>query len=193
MVYLFSSMTSVYSINPSDILTLVNEGVPAKPLKEALAYYKKAKHIHAIKKRIITLIDFKRPSDKKRLWVIDLKNLKILYYGLVTHGKNSGKRYATHFSNKINSYKSSIGAMITGKSYHGKFGLAVRIHGLEKGVNDMVNQRAVVFHSSTYATPSYLKKTGHLGRSLGCFAINPKHSKKVFKTIQGGSFIYVYA
>ncbi len=79
--------------------------------------------------------------------------------------------YARHFSNALNSHESSVGAMVTGATYHGKHGLSVKLHGLQRS-NSSVFKRAVVFHTASYATPSFVKKYGRLGHSWGCFA-NP--------------------
>lgn len=64
-------------------------------------------------KDIITLIDFTKPSTEERLYVLDIRHKKLLFSSLVSHGKNSGGNYATSFSNKVNSYKSSLGFFVT--------------------------------------------------------------------------------
>src|SRR5688572_30918466 len=49
--------------------------------RRALAGYFELEQIHyrLSAKRIITIIDFRKSANLKRLWVIDLKNRKILY------------------------------------------------------------------------------------------------------------------
>jgi hypothetical protein len=47
------------------------------------------------KKPVITIIDFSRPSNVKRLWVIDLELREVLLTTLVAHGRNSGELVAT--------------------------------------------------------------------------------------------------
>jgi len=172
---------------------LVKQGVDPKALKVALKAYRWAKAHGKVKKPILTLVNFDKPSSKDRLWVIDMNHDRILYHGLVTHGKNSGRLYARHFSNRVGSKESSVGAMVTGNSYYGKHGYSVRIHGLEPGINSHVAERAIVFHNAHYATKKFVSRRGALGRSWGCFAIDPKSSKHVFKTIKGGSFVFAYA
>lgn len=70
--------------------------------RQAVTGYRK---IEQKSKSIMTLIDFSKPSTEKRLYVLDMKNKKLLYTSVVSHGKNSGGNYATSFSNKNGSYK----------------------------------------------------------------------------------------
>src|SRR5690349_2304988 len=59
-------------------------------LKVALNAYLKARKLGLNAKEILTLVDYSKPSDERRLWVIDIKHLKVLYNTYVAHGKNSG-------------------------------------------------------------------------------------------------------
>lgn len=52
------------------------------------------------KRDVLTLIDFSRPSTEKRLFVFDMKQHRLLFSSVVSHGKNSGGVYATSFSNE---------------------------------------------------------------------------------------------
>ena len=91
-------------------------------------------------KQYITIIDFDLPSTQERLWVYDVANDSILLSTHVAHGRNTGVKKAEVFSNKPNSYQSSLGFYLTGETYRGKNGYSLRLDGLEKGVND--NARA---------------------------------------------------
>jgi hypothetical protein len=144
-------------------------------------------------KNIITLIDFSRPSTQKRLFVLDIKNKKILKSTVVSHGRNSGENYATSFSNQNGSFKSSLGFYITETTYQGKNGYSLVLNGLEQGINDHAKERAIVIHGASYANPSMIETAGRLGRSLGCPALPPTVSKEVIDTIKDGSLLYIYA
>ena len=66
-------------------------------------------------KKLLSIIDYSKPSTEKRLFIIDVENRKLLYNTLVAHGKRSGYVNATKFSNKYGSHKSSLGFFRTGQ------------------------------------------------------------------------------
>jgi hypothetical protein len=145
-----------------------------------------------VKKDILTLVDFSLSSNVKRLWIIDLKTKTVLYNSLVAHGRNTGNEFADSFSNRAESYKSSLGFYATGEVYHGKHGLSLRLDGLEEGVNDNARARAVVMHGADYVTESFIRNNSRLGRSLGCPAIPMKMTKAIINTIKDKSCLYIY-
>lgn len=157
--------------------------------KRAIAGYNR---LGAGKKDIITVIDFTKPSTEKRLFVIDLKLKKVLFVSYVSHGRNSGENYATSFSNREGSYKSSLGFFKTEDTYYGKNGYSLVLDGLEKGINDKAKERAIVMHGAPYADPSTIRSCGRLGRSLGCPALPPEVCKKIIDTIKGGTLLYIH-
>lgn len=144
-------------------------------------------------KSILTIVDFSKPSTEERFFVIDLLNKKVLYETYVSHGRNSGNNYATHFSNSLNSYMSSPGFYTTENTYNGGNGYSLRLNGLEKGINDRAKERAIVIHGASYANPSTIAQGGRLGRSLGCPALPTKVSKPIIDTIKNGSVVYIYS
>lgn len=143
-------------------------------------------------KPILTLVDFTRPSTEERLFVFDMKEKKLLYTSVVSHGKNSGENYATSFSNEVGSYQSSLGFYLTGSTYQGKNGYSLLLDGLEKGINDRARERAIVVHGAAYANPS-VAKSGRLGRSFGCPALPQAVTKPIINIIKGGSVLFIYA
>lgn len=144
-------------------------------------------------KNVLTVIDFSKPSTEKRMCVIDLDKEKVLHISYVAHGKNSGGKYATSFSNKTGSHKSSLGFYLTEQTYDGKNGYSLILDGLEKGINDKAKERAIVVHAAEYANPSNIKSSGRLGRSFGCPALPENVNKKIIDAIKGGSVMYIYA
>src|SRR5262245_61356633 len=86
--------------------------------------------------RLLTVIDYSRPSTEPRLWVLDLVSRAIVQRELVAHGRGSGENLATSFSNDDGSHKSSLGLFVTGAAYTGQNGYSLRLLGLDPGVND---------------------------------------------------------
>jgi hypothetical protein len=142
---------------------------------------------------IVTIIDFSKPSTEKRLFIIDLKEQKILHHTLVAHGKNTGQNEAVKFSNVRGSNSSSLGLYRTAESYQGKHGYSLRLDGLEKGFNDNARTRAVVMHSAAYVSEEFIDTYGRLGRSFGCPAVPAELSKEIIDLIKGGTCLYIYA
>ena len=124
-----------------------------------------------IKKNILTLVDFSLSSNTKRMWVIDLEKNTVLFQTLVAHGRNTGEEFAKEFSNRAESYQSSIGFYATAEIYNGKHGKSLKLDGLEKGLNDKARERAVVVHGAEYVSESFIKQYKRLGRSQGCPAV----------------------
>jgi hypothetical protein len=141
---------------------------------------------------VITIIDFSLPSDKERLWVLDLIHGKVLFRCLVSHGRNSGELMAEYFSNNPGSCASSPGFYSTGETYIGKHGLSLTLNGLEIGINDKARERAIVIHGADYVSSGFIKKYGRIGRSLGCPAVPEELSKEIIQTIKGGSCLYIH-
>jgi hypothetical protein len=168
-------------------------------LKNVVKYeaFKKAMEgyelLSAKNKDVLSIIDFTLPSTEKRLVVLDLKNEKVLFHSLVSHGKNSGSNYATSFSNKPESYQSSLGFYETENTYIGSNGYSLVLNGLEKGFNDKAKSRAVVVHGADYVNPRIVNSLGRLGRSYGCPALPRELSKPIINTIKGGSLLFIYA
>lgn len=166
--------------------------LPANVLALGVKAYNNARKLGDDKQEILTIIDYQKPSNEKRLWVIDMKNHKILYHELVAHGKGSGMDYATKFSDKPQSDASSIGVFLTGNTYTGHHGCSLRLIGLDKGYNDQAFKRAVVMHSAWYVSDSFLKEHGRLGRSWGCPALDKQVCQQIIDTIKNGSVILAY-
>jgi len=142
---------------------------------------------------IVTIADYSQSSNKKRLYVIDLKNRKLLFNTYVAHGRNTGDEFAKSFSNVEGSLKSSLGFYVTEHPIIGSHtGYSLLIDGVEKGFNDNAIKRAIIIHGADYASESYIKKNGRLGRSWGCPALPTVLSKLIIESIKGGTCLFIY-
>lgn len=141
---------------------------------------------------IISIIDFSESSDKKRLFILDLKNYKVLFNTLVAHGRNTGLELATSFSNQNESYKSSPGFYITRETYQGKNGFSLKLEGMERGINDNAFERGIVIHGAAYVSDAFVNAQGYTGRSQGCPAVPVAVSHPIINTIKNGSCLFIY-
>ena len=136
---------------------------------------------------LLAVADMDLPNTTERLWVLDLKNAKVLHRSLVAHGEGSGHLRARRFSNKEQSACTSLGFYRTAASYDGIHGYSRRLEGLDKGENANAYNRYVVLHAADYASPAYVRQHGHLGYSRGCPALPPEQFKAIISTVQGGT------
>ncbi|WP_421229473.1 murein L,D-transpeptidase catalytic domain family protein [Aeromonas enteropelogenes] len=157
--------------------------------RKALYGYQSVRHKQ---KPILTIIDYSKPSNLRRLFVIDMKRHKLLYHTWVSHGRNSGELAARQFSNQPNSLKSSLGVYRTAETYQGKHGYSLRLDGLTPALNGNARKRAIVVHGAAYASPSHLRKHNKLGRSWGCPALPKEQARAIIDAIKGGSVIYAH-
>lgn len=157
-----------------------------------IGYYSLEREGRLNDKNLVTIIDFSKPSTEKRFYTIDLAEQKVRYHTYVAHGRNTGENLAKKFSNIPHSNQSSLGFYVTGETYVGSKGYSLRLDGMEKSFNGNIRRRAVVVHAAPYATKSWIKKYGRLGRSQGCPALPPHLSKEVIDTIKGKTAIFTY-
>lgn len=160
--------------------------------KAMVGYYNIQRKPSTAIKPLVTIIDFSRSSRQKRLWVVDLKTNKLLYYTYVAHGRGTGDEFARTFSNQPNSFKSSLGFYLTAQTYQGKHGLSLKLNGLDKNYNTNAFSRAVVIHGADYVSESFIKQYGRLGRSLGCPALPIKETQAIISTIKNNTCLYIY-
>ncbi|OGT51290.1 MAG: hypothetical protein A3E84_04255 [Gammaproteobacteria bacterium RIFCSPHIGHO2_12_FULL_42_13] len=172
-----------------------NKDLPSpQAVKYALNAYRWAiDHGEAVNRSILTIVDFTLPSDKKRLWVINLKNNRVLLHTYVAQGKGSGTLFATRFSNSAGSHASSPGIFTTGEVYEGEHGQSLRVNGLEPGINDNALNREIVIHPAEYVTEAFIKAKGYAGRSWGCFAVDPDLAGRLISMLKGGTVLFANA
>lgn len=163
--------------------------IPTIALKKALTYYD-VYYNQISNKNYLTVIDFTQSSNRKRMYLVDMKTGLVTRY-LVSHGKGSDPNHtgmAKKFSNVEGSNMSSIGMYVTGDEYYGKHGRSMRLVGLEK-TNNQALSRAIVVHGAWYVDPQYKP----LGRSQGCPAVEQKYIDSIVNRLKKGSVYYIWA
>lgn len=185
--------TSAWLERQMTILKSEAGNIDSKVLRLSLIAYINARNKGYGDRHLLTVIDYSKPSTEKRLWVFDLRTGHELFNTWVSHGKNSGGLNAYSFSNANGSLKSSFGVFITDRSpYEGGNGYSLRLHGLEKGVNDHAYDRNVVIHGAWYVNPDTIRRYGQIGRSWGCPAVSSELAKPIINTIKDSTLVFAY-
>ncbi|PBQ30309.1 hypothetical protein CNR22_00545 [Sphingobacteriaceae bacterium] len=164
-------------------VTAVNAPIALQKFSEALAFCRKQK----LDTTIAFFSDMSLHSGKKRFYIADLQQKKILCSSLVCHGMG---KYSTPelpvFSNEPGSYCSSLGKYKTGKRAFSNWGIGVhyKMYGLEK-TNSNAFKRIVVLHSydpvpENEIFPQHLP----MGWSQGCPVISNETMREADKILQ---------
>ncbi|MBM3440145.1 MAG: murein L,D-transpeptidase catalytic domain family protein [Bacteroidetes bacterium] len=174
-------------------MQLAQSGLQFQAFLLAFKGYQKMLDLGMIAKRgLLSIADFSLPSNTQRFFVVDMQHGKLLFKTWVAHGRNSGRVFATDFSNQPASFKSSLGFYLTLRPYYGDKGYALKLQGIEAGINDNAFERAIVIHGADYVNEKIAATQGYLGRSLGCPALPMQLNKKVINTIREGSCFFIY-
>ena len=181
------------SSNMYDSLKLASIGLNKQVFDYALKGFEYLKSKGKIDNpNVISIADLSKSSCKKRLFVIDLKNYKVLFNTYVAHGMNSGQEFAKYFSNVPESNKTSLGFYETSSTYNGKNGYSMHLVGLEKGINDNAYERDIVMHGAGYVSENLIHAQGFLGRSQGCPAVPEKQHKQIIDKIKNGTCLFIF-
>jgi hypothetical protein len=139
----------------------------------------------------MAVVDFCMPSSDARFHIVDLASGRVESHR-VCHGRGSDPAhsgYVERFSNEFGSYATSNGAYVTGDYYEGKYGLSLRVRGLDYS-NSNAEARAIVIHNAWYAEDDMIPLHGQLGRSEGCFAMSRASQYQAMRRLAGGRMIY---
>ena len=141
---------------------------------------------------VLIIIDYTKPSNEERFYVLDLNKKKIVYSTRVAHSKNSGLEIPLEFSDDPNSYQSSLGFFVTLGEYNGAYGYSLRLKGLEENINANAEDRAIVIHGGDIVEDEYIKKFGFAGRSLGCPVLPNSLTREIIDFIKHGRVLFIY-
>lgn len=139
----------------------------------------------------VGIVDFGLPSSRPRFALVDMIAGRIDLYP-VTHGRGSDPQHdgwLKSFSNVPGSEATSRGAYLTCEWYKGKYGTSIRLVGLDPD-NSLALDRAIVMHSAWYVDQAMIDKWGKIGRSEGCFAMNPAHFNEALWHLSGGRLLF---
>jgi hypothetical protein len=181
--------------NPAPLVPAQPIASPSAPIGIDPVLFAKAKAAMASHRvwpnDTIAVVDFSKPSSEPRFHIVDLQSGSVDSH-LVAHGRGSDPSHSgflERFSNDFGSYASSNGAYLTGDYYQGKYGLSLRVRGLDWS-NSNAEPRAIVIHNAWYAEPDMVAAHGMLGRSEGCFAMPKASQYAAMRRLAGGRMIY---
>jgi hypothetical protein len=174
------------------LLKLAESLGQSAPLMRLIEYT--AKNQPTVKTRYMVVVDFNRPSTEKRMFVFDSQTgLAERFY--VAHGKGSegatDDGIAEAFSNEDGSSSSSLGIYRALDEYTGAHGRSMRLQGLEAS-NSNAFARAIVFHRADYVSEDFVQKTGRLGRSNGCLAVEPAVADGLIDKLRNNAYIIAW-
>ena len=139
---------------------------------------------------IVGIADFGVHSSQRRFHFVDLAAERVASYH-VSHGDGSDGEHdgwLKRYSNLEGSHATSRGAYMTRSWYMGRFGMSIRLDGLDP-TNSNALDRAIVMHKAQYATPEHVERWGRLGRSNGCLAMGPEQFDRALIDLAGGRLV----
>ncbi|MDB5282271.1 MAG: hypothetical protein JWO06_1346 [Bacteroidota bacterium] len=154
--------------------------VARERLKQHAMTLKEYARQHKYSTELGILVDMTIASDKKRIFVVDMKTDSVLVSGLCAHGQcGDYMREDVVFSNQPGSNCSCNGHFKIGGKYSGDFGLAYKLYGLDS-TNSNAFDRFIVFHY--YSCVSDFENSGAC-RSNGCPMVSPQVFKDASKYV----------
>lgn len=143
------------------------------------------------KRDLVAIADFGLHSSHPRFHLANLEAGTVDTL-LVAHGAGSDPEHdgwLNGFSNLPDSWATSRGAYATGQVYRGRHGTSMRLEGLAPS-NSNAFARAIVMHKASYVTPGHVARYGVLGRSNGCFALDPADLSHALARLPGGRLLF---
>ncbi len=172
-----------------ELAKTVGQTIPAQRLFD----YKQAHQLNG-NPRYWAIVDFNQHSKEKRLYLFDTRDKEVVRY-YVAHGKGSegasDDGMADEFSNADGSHASSLGIYRCGETYKGDHGLSLRLDGLED-TNSKARIRDIVLHKAEYVSDKFIKDTGRIGRSWGCFAVENSALDTLVSELKNGSYLIAW-
>jgi L,D-transpeptidase catalytic domain len=164
------SVYSARAANADNALTKKLTGIAVTAKQYAAA--------HQFNTQFCFLVDMHIASGKPRFFVFDLKKDSVLMEGLVTHGRCnqdwlSGRKYG----NTVGCGCTSLGKYKVANAYHGRFGLAYKLNGMDT-TNSNAYSRFVVLHSHQ-CVPEKPVDPYPICQSDGCPTVSPGYLQQL--------------
>lgn len=167
---------------------------PPALLEELLSKYQESRD-RLGNTRHVALLNYRQPSWEPRFYIIDPATRQVVARYVVAHGRGSDPDHdglADRFGDEHESYRSSLGFFVTGKTYISEsagHGLSLRLEGLSK-TNRNAMERNIVIHANWYVEPEVVANQRKPGRSYGCLVFSDADRNAVIDKLKGGALIY---
>ncbi|MCB0377365.1 MAG: murein L,D-transpeptidase catalytic domain family protein [Bdellovibrionales bacterium] len=161
--------------------------IAPEALDQAFHFYVNRREKEKFRKDYMAIVDFTKPSNTKRLYLLSLKEPKMESFK-VSHGKGSDPDHNLVVDKMIATPRSNgtpPGFHRLAETYFGQHGLSIKMDGLEES-NSTDRKRLIVMHGAKYVS------WAHTGRSQGCPAVEKKHIKYLAEKLKEGGLIYHY-
>ena len=147
------------------------------------------------KPHLITLVDFSRTRNDKRMWILNFAFGKptLITHTWCAHGSGSGGANCDEVGRKDR--KSCVGGFVTKHTWKSHLGQKVKsgtktkramcLIGLDP-TNDNARNRGIRWHGAWYVKPNNVKN------SWGCICPPQDVHDKLVDHLAGGSFVFAY-
>ena len=98
----------------------------------------------------------------------------------------------------MDSNQSSLGLYRVLQVYEGEHGTALRLEGLDPGINDHAFERDIVIHGADYVSFGsilenlFTGKGPGVGRSLGCPAVSLAARDEIISNLSDGGYLFIH-
>lgn len=125
---------------------------------------------NGLSKEFVFLADVSQRSGSERFFVVNLEKGEVVASGLMAHGHCNDLGIPFQFSNEPGSHCTSEGRYRIHGKYHGMFGTAYKLHGLDSS-NSNAFDRFIVLHA--HRCVPRRSTIGPICRSEGCPTVSP--------------------
>lgn len=150
--------------------------------------------VNVANQNYFTIVDYSRPSSERRVFVINTQSLETEVvaagHGVGRGARRNSRDMARLFSNQTDSNLPSKGFMMIGgphqrfEAREGGRRIALSLRGLQRGVNDRVESRGILFHDADYVSNLSADAGRPQGGSAGCVIVNPGTMRSLRNRVQ---------
>jgi hypothetical protein len=136
--------------------------------------------------KVALFVDLSRHSGRRRFVAWDMERNETIFTCPVSHGSGEQRSHVrsayARLSNDDGSHLSSLGRALVAERYHGRYGVAYRLDGLD-ATNSNLRARCVVLHGWEHTTNYPIWPLPSVG-SFGCPVLSRSMMARVDELLQ---------